>query len=82
MACGAAVVSTPVPSVVELAGDGVATFRPGDVTGLTGTVVDLLGDDTRRSDLARRGSQSVKALSWEITARGTAEAYRSLGLSV
>ncbi len=82
MACGAAVVSTPVPSVVEVVGDGVATFRPGDVKGLTGTVADLLGDESRRSDLARRGTQRVRALSWENTARGTAEAYRSLGLAV
>ena len=55
MACGAAVVSTPVPSVVEVAGDGVATFRPGDVEGLTGTVADLLADASRRSELARQG---------------------------
>jgi len=82
MACGAAVVSTPVPSVVEVAGDGVATFRPGDVEGLTGTVTDLLADGSRRNDLARKGSQRVKALSWENTARGTADAYRSLGLAV
>jgi hypothetical protein len=45
-------------------------------------VADLLGDDSRRSELARRGAQRVKALSWEIAARGTAEAYRSLGLAV
>ena len=35
MACGAPVVSTPVPSVVEMVGDGAETFRPGDVDGLT-----------------------------------------------
>ena len=82
MACGAAVVSTPVPSVVEVVGDGVATFRPGDVRGLARTVRDLLGDESRRSDLARRGFERVKVLSWENTARGTADAYRSLGLAV
>ena len=82
MACGAAVVSTPVPSVVEVVGDGAAIFRPGDVEGLTGTLRDLLGDEARRAELARRGAERVRTLSWPGTARGTAEAYRSLGLSV
>jgi glycosyltransferase involved in cell wall biosynthesis len=82
MACGAAVVSTPVPSVVEVVGDGAAIFRPGDVEGLTGTLRDLLGDKARRAELARRGAERVRTLSWPGTARGTAEAYRSLGLSV
>ncbi len=82
MACGAAVVSTRVPSVVEVVGDGAATFRPGDVEGLTGTLRDLLGDEARRAELARRGAERVRTLSWPGTARGTAEAYRSLGLSV
>jgi glycosyltransferase involved in cell wall biosynthesis len=82
MACGAAVVSTPVPAVVEVVGDGAATFRPGDVEGLTGTLSDLLGDEARRVDLARTGAERVRSLSWRDTARGTAAAYRSLGLAV
>jgi glycosyltransferase involved in cell wall biosynthesis len=82
MACGAPVVSTPVPSVVEVVGDGAATFRPGDVDGLTGTLRDLLGDEAARRRLARLGAERVRTLSWSSTARGTAEGYRSLGLSV
>ncbi len=82
MACGAAVVSTPVPAVVEVAGDGAATFRPGDVDGLTETLRQLLGDGDRRAELARRGTDRVRALSWRDTAIGTAAAYRSLGLAV
>jgi glycosyltransferase involved in cell wall biosynthesis len=57
MACGAAVVTTPVPAVTEVVGDGAATFRPGDVDGLS-------------------------TLSWSLTARHTADVYRSIGLSV
>ncbi len=45
MACGAPVVSTPVPAVVEVAGDGAETFRPGDVDGLTATLRELVADD-------------------------------------
>jgi glycosyltransferase involved in cell wall biosynthesis len=82
MACGAAVISTPVPAVVEVVGDGAATFRPGDVDGLTGMLHDLLGDESRRAELARTGAERVRSLSWRDTARGTAAAYRSLGLAV
>ena len=82
MACGAPVVSTPVPAVVEVAGDGAATFRPGDVDGLTATLTRLLSDDGYRSELARRGRQRVAALSWARTASATADVYRSLGLAV
>jgi glycosyltransferase involved in cell wall biosynthesis len=82
MACGAAVVSTPVPAVVEVVGDAAATFRPGDVDGLAATLRDLLADEGRRLALARSGADRVKGLSWRDTARGTAQAYRSLGLEV
>jgi glycosyltransferase involved in cell wall biosynthesis len=82
MACGAPVVSTPVPAVVEVAGDGAATFEPGDADGLTATLGRLLGDDAGRAELARRGRDRVAALSWPRTAAATADVYRSLGLPV
>jgi glycosyltransferase involved in cell wall biosynthesis len=82
MACGAAVISTPVPAVVEVVGDGAALFRPGDVPGLTATLRDLLADEPRRAELARTGAERVERLSWRATARATADAYRSLGLAV
>jgi glycosyltransferase involved in cell wall biosynthesis len=82
MACGAVVVSTPVPAVVEVVGDAAVTFRPGDVEGLAATLRDLLADEEGRVDLAVRGAARVKHLTWQDTARGTAQTYRSLGLSV
>ena len=82
MACGAPVVSTPVPVVAEVVGEGAATFTPGDVQGLAATLGDLLADDAGRAELAARGAVAVRALTWERTARGTAEVYRTLGLPV
>jgi glycosyltransferase involved in cell wall biosynthesis len=82
MACGAPVVSTPVPVVVEVVGDGAETFRPGDVEGLTATLRELLHDDARRAELAVRGSERVRGLTWARTAGATAQVYRSLGLAV
>jgi glycosyltransferase involved in cell wall biosynthesis len=82
MACGAPVVSTPVPSIIEVVGDGAETFQPGDVDGLTATLRGLVGDESRRSELARRGSGRVQGLSWARSARATADVYRSLGVNV
>ena len=82
MACGAAVVSTPVPAVAESVGDGAATFAPGDVDGLARTLRELLADDAMRSELAARGAAAVRSLSWNRTARATAEVYRTLGLAL
>ncbi len=82
MACGAAVVSTPVPAVTEIAGDAVATFRPGDVDGLASTLADLLTDRERRAELAVRGQRRVASLDWGRTAAATAAVYRTLGVSV
>jgi len=82
MACGAPVVSTPVPAVVEVVGEGVATFAAGDVGGLATTLSALLGDPAMRADLAERGATAVRALTWERTARATADVYRTLGLAV
>ncbi len=82
MACGAAVVSTPVPAVTELVGDGAEVFEPGDVDGLAGTLRHLIGDPARRRALAERGARMVRRLSWERTAEETASVYRSLGLVV
>jgi glycosyltransferase involved in cell wall biosynthesis len=80
MACGAPVVSTPVPAVVEIAQDGAETFRPGDVDGLTDTLRSLVVDPSRRTELAQRGRERVHSLSWGATARATADVYRTLGL--
>jgi glycosyltransferase involved in cell wall biosynthesis len=80
MACGAAVVTTRVPAVVEVVGDAAATFRPGDVNGLTRLVRELLADDDRRAQLARDGRRAVRTLSWARAAHETVSVYRSLGV--
>jgi glycosyltransferase involved in cell wall biosynthesis len=82
MACGAAVVSTPVPAVTEVAGDGAATFRPGDAEGLAATLRRLLADPEELAELGARGRERVRQLSWTKAAAATAEVYRSLGLRV
>jgi glycosyltransferase involved in cell wall biosynthesis len=80
MACGAAVVTTGVPAVIEVVAAGAAVFRSGDVEGLTILVRELLADDDRRRELRRSARSVVGALSWARAARETAAVYRSLGV--
>ena len=55
MACGCAVVSTSVGGIPELLGDGTAgvVVAPGDVTGLTEVLEQLIRDPERRGELGR-----------------------------
>ncbi len=80
MACGAPVVSTPVPAVTEVAGDAVVTFGPGDTRGLAASLRELLADDARRDHLATLGRERARSLRWTATAAATAAIYRSLGV--
>ncbi len=82
MACGAPVVTTPVPAVTELVADGAEQFRPGDEVGLAAVLSELVNDAARRRELACRGRELVGRLSWAETARRTADVYRSLGVAV
>ena len=82
VACGAAVVTTPVPAVVEVLGDGVATFHPADVEGLARTLRELVADADGRTELARRGAERLSTLTWSNTAARTSDVYRTVGLSV
>ena len=48
----------PGPAVVEVAGDGAATFLPGDVEGLAAILIRLLADEACRSELAEAAPAS------------------------
>jgi len=63
MAMGVAVVSTEVGGVREAVGQDVVGLlaRPGDAAGLASHVIDLLGDDARRSELAERARVRVRS---------------------
>ncbi|MDA8276354.1 MAG: glycosyltransferase family 1 protein [Actinomycetota bacterium] len=82
LACGAAVVSTPVPALAEVVGDVVDTFPPGDADALERILRRLLADGEERSARAEAGRARLAGLSWERAARETASVYRSIGASV
>ena len=80
MACGTAVVTSPVGSLPEVLGDAAVFVGPTDVAGLASAMTELFADDDRHADLVTKGACRVRAMSWEETARLTADVYRSLGV--
>lgn len=72
MACGTPVICSNVSAMPEVAGDGARYVDPLDADAMARTVIDLLGDEAAREDLARRGLERARNFSWDITARRTA----------
>jgi glycosyltransferase involved in cell wall biosynthesis len=76
MACGAAVVASPVPSVTEAAGrDAARVVEPADTAGLARELARLLSDENERSRLSALGRERASQFTWGRTARATLEVY-------
>ncbi len=76
MACGAPVVTSPVPSVTEAAGrDAARVVEPTDMGGLARELVGLLTDESERRRLSALGRERASRFTWERTARATLEVY-------
>ena len=81
MACGAAVVTTPVPAVRELVGDEAVTVAPGDGDGLAAAIGELAADPTRRAEVAERCRRRATARTWQNVADETLALYRRAGVT-
>ena len=80
MACGAAVVTTPVPAVRELVGDEAVTVAAGDAAGLSAAITELAADPARRTEVAERCRRRATARSWQDVADETLALYRRAGI--
>jgi glycosyltransferase involved in cell wall biosynthesis len=78
MACGAPVISSQVPAIVEAVADAACLVNPKNVQELTGALVRLLVDKQAREQLSSAGLERVKEFTWERTARCTLEIYRNV----
>ena len=77
MASGCPVIATTesIPEVVEPVS---LHFAPGNIEEARTQIMSLLDDATLRHDLIERGMAAVRTLSWERTARETAQVYRDV----
>lgn len=75
MACGAAVLTTPILALPEVGGDAVAYASP-DVPALSTALGELLADAHRRAGLAAAATTRAATFTWAACARAHAETYR------
>ena len=78
MACGAPVITTNTPAIVEMVGDKARLFAPADFRGLAKQIIELLTNPAMRESLSRTGIEHAARFTWERAAHQTLEIYRQL----
>ena len=78
MACGAPVVTSNVPGIVETVGNVARLISPADFRDLAEGLAGLLQDEAEREKRSAAGIEHAKRFSWEKTATTTLELYRAV----
>lgn len=78
MACGAAVITTDTPAIVEMVGDKARLFSPADFRALAQQIVELLTSPGARQSLSRAGIEHAARFTWERAAKETLKIYREI----
>ncbi|MBA3438738.1 MAG: glycosyltransferase family 4 protein [Pyrinomonadaceae bacterium] len=75
MACGAPVVTTRIPPIIETVGQAARLVVPKDVRALAQSIIELLQDADERQRLSYAGLERAAEFTWERTARRTLDVY-------
>lgn len=75
MACGVPVVTSASSSLAELAGDAAITVPPGSQEALELALMRVLGDESLRTELRRKGLFRAAEFTWTRTALDTLAVY-------
>ena len=78
MACGAPVITSRIPSLMETVGRAARLVDPKDLEDLARAMTEMLSDEKVREHYAELGRNHVKQFSWERTALKTLEVYRQV----
>jgi glycosyltransferase involved in cell wall biosynthesis len=78
MACGAPVITSRTPALVETVGSAARLVDPKNVDDIAQAMAEMLSDKKAREHYAELGTAHVKKYSWEQTALKTLEVYREL----
>lgn len=76
MACGAPVLTSRVPALMEVAGDAAVTIDPRDEMELARALARLLTGEEERGRLAEAGLARAAGFRWERVAQETLDVYR------
>jgi glycosyltransferase involved in cell wall biosynthesis len=75
MACGAAVITSNAPALVEITGDAALHVDARDVGALADAIARVAADASLREQLAARGIEQAKHFTWKRCAELTLAAY-------
>lgn len=78
MACGAPVIASRIPSLMETAGKAACYVGAENHRDLAQNIVRLLKDSGERQQLSLAGLQRAREFSWESTAAATLNTYRQV----
>jgi len=78
MACGAPVITSRTPALLETVGNAARLVDPRDVDDIARAMTEMLSDQKLREHYAELGKVHVKKFSWEQTVQKTLEVYREL----
>lgn len=78
MACGAPVITSRIPAIVETVGGAAILIDPADVVGLARSIAQLWDDERQRDQLSLAGLQRAAEFTWEKTAELTLDVYREV----
>jgi glycosyltransferase involved in cell wall biosynthesis len=78
MACGAPVITSRVPSIMEVVGDAAHLVEPKDAAALAQSIIKLLENEGERERLSRAGLARAAGFTWEKTAEQTLAVYREV----
>jgi glycosyltransferase involved in cell wall biosynthesis len=78
MACGAPVITSRSPAIMETVGEAARLVSPKDFRELARSIIQLLTDSHERDARARAGLQRAAQFSWERTALATLDVYRNV----
>lgn len=78
MTAGVPVVAARAGAIPEVAGDAALLVEPTDEAQLAAAIARVLDEPDTRAELIARGTDRVRAFSWEDTALALAECYRRL----
>lgn len=78
MACGAAVVTSNVPGIVETVGEVAQLVSPGDIYDIAQGMKNLIENVEEREQRSLAGRRHAELFSWRHTAAATLEVYRKV----
>jgi glycosyltransferase involved in cell wall biosynthesis len=78
MSCGAPVITSRIPVIMETVGDAAQLVEPTDVRALADCIHGLWTSDAERRRLATNGIAHASRFTWERTARLTLDVYEEV----